>query len=64
MCDKYKITAEFFFCILTDQMLLLRLQIVWITELSVIFFSHALFCLIETDRRNLAYIRKLDLQNI
>ena len=62
--NKNKITSPFFFCILSDQMLFLRLQIERIADTAVIFFRDKLLDLIETYSRNLIYIRKFHSQNL
>ena len=63
MCDKNKISIIFFFEISSNQRFFLRLQIIWVADLTIIFFSYQLFGLVKTYCRDLVHLRKLHLQN-
>lgn len=64
MGDKYEICIILFLEILTDQCLFLRLQIKWVTDLSVVFFGNQLFGLIKTNSRNLIGLREGDIKDL
>ena len=64
MGNEYEVTVILFLKILTDQILLLRLKVKRIAELSVVFLSDTLFGLIKADTRNLVNLRKCDSKDL
>ena len=64
MSYKYKVRIVFFFEISSDQSFLLRFQIIWVADLTVIFLSDKLFGLVKTYRRDLVDFWKLDFEDL
>ena len=64
MCNKHKICIVFFFEISSDQSFFFRFQIIWIADLTIIFFGNQFLSFIKTNCWNLIYFWKLNLQDL